>query len=103
LNLRDIVHRAVAEWPAGPQARVWVAEGRATSLRRQATETAPHTLSGRTGDELTMDVGMATRLAREIASLGADAVALEPQSLRDDVLDRLRAHAGVASSGAERA
>ena len=103
VNLRDIVHRAVAEWPAGPQARVWVAEGRATSLRRQATGTAPHTLSGRTGDELTMDVGMAARLAREIASLGADAVALEPQSLRDDVLDRLRAHAGVASSGAERA
>lgn len=103
VNLRDIVHRAVAEWPAGPQARVWVAEGRATSLRRQATGTAPHTLRGRTGDELTMDVGMAARLAREIASLGADAVALEPQSLRDDVLERLRAHAGVASSGAGRA
>ena len=48
-----------------------------------------------------MDVGMAARLAREVASLGADAVALEPQSLRDDVIDRLRAHAGVASSSAD--
>jgi proteasome accessory factor B len=103
VNLRDIVHRAVAEWPAGPQARVWVAEGRATSLRRQATGTTPRAMNGRAGDELTMDVGMAARLAREVASLGADAVALEPQSLRDDVIDRLRAHAGVASRGADRA
>lgn len=94
-DLRDIVHRAVAEWPAGPQARVWVAEGRGTALRRQATTAVPSTLAGRAGDELTVDVGMADRLAREVASLGADAVALEPESLRDDVLGRLRARAGV--------
>ena len=37
---------------------------------------------------------MTDRLAREIASYGPDAVALEPQSLRDDVLARLRAQAG---------
>ena len=41
-------------------------------------------------------LGMTDRLAREIASYGADAVALEPQSLRDDVLARLRAQAGQA-------
>jgi proteasome accessory factor B len=34
-------------------------------------------------------------LAREIASYGADAVVLEPQALRDEVLERLRAQAGV--------
>ena len=96
VNLRDIAHRAVAEWPPGPEARVWVADGRATALRRQATATAPRTLGGRTGDELTLDIGMAARLAREVASHGADAVALEPQSLRDDVLARLRAQAGVS-------
>ena len=38
----------------------------------------------------------------QIASLGSDAVALEPQSLRDDVIERLREHAGVARSGADR-
>ena len=97
-NLRDLVRRAVAEWPPGPQARVWVAEGRATALRRQALESTPRTLGGRAGDELILDVGMAARLAREVASLGGDAVALEPLSLRDDVIDRLRAHAGVAHS-----
>ena len=37
---------------------------------------------------------MTDRLAREIASYGADAVVLEPQSLRDEVLARLRAQAG---------
>ena len=46
----------------------------------------PRTLGGRAGEEITVDIGMSDRLAREIASYGADAVALEPQSLRDDVL-----------------
>ena len=101
MNLRDIVHRAVAEWPPGPEARVWVADGRATALRRQATATTPRTLGGRAGDELTVDIGMAARLAREVASHGADAVALEPQSLRDDVLARLRAQAGVSAARAD--
>ena len=36
VDLREIVHRAVAEWPPSAQARVWVADGRATALRRQA-------------------------------------------------------------------
>ena len=49
---------------------------------------------GRAGEEITLDIGMSDRLAREVASYGADAVALEPQSLRDDVLARLRAQAG---------
>ena len=51
------------------------------------------TLGDRAGDEIAVDIGMTDRLAREIASYGADAVALEPQSLRDDVLARLRAQA----------
>ena len=36
---------------------------------------------------------MHDRLAREVASYGADAVVLDPQSLRDDVVARLRAQA----------
>ncbi|MDO3640103.1 helix-turn-helix transcriptional regulator [Mycolicibacterium arseniciresistens] len=99
VDLRDIVHRAVAEWPTGGQAKVWVADGRATALRRQATVIGPRTLAGRPGEEIAVDIGMTDRLAREIASFGADAVALEPESLREDVLARLRAHAesGVTS------
>jgi proteasome accessory factor B len=94
VNLREVVARVVSDPPTGAQARVWVADGRATALRRQAKDLRPLTLGGRAGDEITVDLGMTDRLAREIASYGADAVALEPQSLRDDVLSRLRAQAG---------
>ena len=93
VNLREIVVRVVSEPPTGTQARVWVADGRATALRRQATVVGALTLGDRAGDEIAVDLGMHDRLAREIASYGADAVALEPQSLRDDVLARLRAQA----------
>jgi proteasome accessory factor B len=94
INLRDIVHRAVSQWPAGEQARVWVAQGRATALRRQAAESVASTRNGRVGDELSVDIGMVDRLAREIAGYGADAVVLDPVSLRDNVIERLRAQAG---------
>lgn len=94
VNLREIVSRVVAEMPTGEQAKVWIAGGRATALRRQAVATSPRTLGGRAGEEITVDLGMSDRLAREIASYGADAVALEPQSLRDEVVARLRAQAG---------
>lgn len=93
VDLRDIVHRAVAEWPPGAQARVWVAQGRATALRRAAREVATRTIGDRVGDELAVDVGMHDRLAREIAGYGADAIVLDPPALRDDVIARLRAQA----------
>ena len=93
VNLRELVARVVGDWPSTGEARVWVAEGRATALRRQGTVLGPRTLGGRAGDEITLEIGMFDRLAREVASYGADAVALEPATLREDVLARLRAHA----------
>lgn len=95
INLRGVVERAVAEAPTGEQARVWVADGRATALRRQATAATPRLLAGRAGEEICVDIGGYDRLAREIAGYGADAVALEPQSLREDVVSRLRAQAAL--------
>ncbi|BBX02645.1 WYL domain-containing protein [Mycolicibacterium moriokaense] len=94
VNLREIVERAVEESPTGGQARVWVADGRATALRRRAEVIGPRTLGGRAGEEIQLEIGMLDRLAREIASYGADAVALEPDTLRADVVERLRAQAG---------
>lgn len=93
VDLRELVRIAVADWPTGTRARVWVAAGRATALRRQAVAEAPMTLGGRAGEVITVEVGMFDPLAREVASYGADAVALEPQSLRDDVIARLKAQA----------
>lgn len=95
IDLRDIVARVVGEWPDAGQARVWVAADRALALRRHAVATSPRTLGGRAGDELTVEVGMFDRLAREVASYGADAIVLEPAALRADVIDRLKAQAGV--------
>ncbi len=93
-NLREIARRAVGQWPeTGASATVWVAEGRATSLRRRATVLGPRTLDGRTGDEIAVDMGTPDRLAREIAGYGPDAVALTPESLRADVIARLCAQA----------
>ena len=47
-------------------------------------------------EEITVDLGTYDRLAREIASYGTDAVALDPPQLRDDVVARLRAQADRA-------
>jgi proteasome accessory factor B len=94
VDLREIVTRVVSDPPTGTLATVWVADGRATALRRQGTVVGPRTLGGRAGEEITIDIGATDRVARGIASYGADALALDPPSLRDDVLARLRAHAG---------
>ena len=95
-DLRQIVERAVGDFPTSGQAKVWVADGRATALRRRATVIGARTLGGRPGEEIELDIGMIDRLAREIASYGPDAVALEPEALRADVLERLRAQAHQA-------
>jgi proteasome accessory factor B len=93
VDLRTIVTEAVGEAPSGMQAQVWVADGRATALRRAGTSLGPRQLAGRDGEVLEVDVGATDRLARDIAGYGPDAVVLEPSSLRDEVLGRLRAHA----------
>jgi proteasome accessory factor B len=91
VDLRAIVTAVVGEAPSGQLARVWVADGRATALRRAGTSVGPHELDGRTGEILELDIGWRDRLARDIAGYGADAVVLEPATLRDEVIERLTA------------
>ncbi|MGB0877740.1 MAG: helix-turn-helix transcriptional regulator [Mycobacterium sp.] len=93
LNLRQIVDRVVGDWPTAGQARVWVADGRATALRRRAAEACPRPLGERAGEVVAVEIDMFDRLAREIAGYGADAVVLEPAALREDVIARLHAQA----------
>jgi proteasome accessory factor B len=95
VDLRKIVAEKVTEVPTGGQAQVWVADGRATALRRAGRSIATRRLGGRDGEVIELDIGSIDRLARDITGYGADAVVLEPQSLRDDVLARLRGHAGL--------
>lgn len=92
VDLRKIVAQTVSEWPAGGQARVWVADGRATALRRAGRSIGARELAGRRGEVIELDIASADQLARDIAGYGPDAVALEPPSLRDDVVARLRSH-----------
>ncbi len=95
VDLRAIVAQKVTEVPTGAQARVWVADGRATALRRAGRSVATRRLGGRDGEVIELDIGSTDRLARDITGYGPDAVVLEPQSLREDVLARLRAQAGI--------
>lgn len=93
VDLRDIVEKAVGEAPTGVTAAVWVADGRATALRRAGTAKGSRTVGGRPGEVIELDLGTRDRLAREIAGYGADALVLEPASLREDVVARLTAQA----------
>ncbi len=95
VDLRQIVARTVAESPTGVQATVWVADGRATALRRAGRSMGPRRLAGRDGEVIELDIGSSDRLARDITGHGADAIVLDPPALREDVLARLRALAGV--------
>ncbi len=90
VDLRKIVADTVSETPAGGLAVLWVADGRATALRRAGRLVGARQLGDRDGDVIEIDIGSPDALAREVAGYGADAVVLEPQSLRDDVLLRLR-------------
>lgn len=93
VDLRAIVTAVVGDTPSGRLARVWVAQGRATALRRAGTSVEVRDLGGRPGEVLELDIGGRDRLARDIAGYAADAVVLEPDTLRDEVLERLKAQA----------
>ncbi|HTX95112.1 MAG TPA: YafY family protein [Mycobacterium sp.] len=95
VDLRKIVAQTVSEWPTGGHARVWVADGRATALRRAGRSAGARQVGGRDGEVIELDIGSTDQLARDVAGYGPDAVVLEPQSLRDDVVARLRGQAEI--------
>jgi len=96
VDLRRIVAQIVAETPTGARATVWVADGRATALRRAGTSVGARQLAGRDGEVIELEIGSSDRLARDVSGHGADAIVLEPESLREEVLARLRAQVPVA-------
>ena len=101
VDLRKIVAQTVAETPTGGLATVWVADGRATALRRAGRSVGARQLAGRDGEVIELDIRSADGLARDVAGYGADAIVLEPQSLREDVLAPVaRAQAERGRSGA---
>jgi proteasome accessory factor B len=105
MDLRAIVKQSVDAAKGGQEpgarARVWVADGQATALRRAGNVIGTREIGGRAGSVIELDVRSPDQLAREIAGYGPDAIVLAPQSLRDDVLARLRAHAGEHAGEAD--
>lgn len=100
VDLRAVVEASIGAAVgglSGAVARVWVADRHATALRRAGRVTGRREIGGRHGDVIELDVGGADELAREIAGYGRDALVLEPDSLRADVVARLRAQAGVGA------
>ena len=96
-DLRVIVDQAIGDAASGGRALVWVADGRATALRRKGRPVARRTVGARGGDVIELEVPAMDWLAREVAGYGADALVLEPASLREDVVARLSAQAGVVA------
>lgn len=99
VDLRALVEQAIGEAAGGGQAaggpaRVWVADGRATALRRAGNAIGRRRVGGRDGDVIELEVGGLDGMAREIAGYGADALVLEPATLRSDVVARLQAQVG---------
>ena len=95
VDLRAIVDQAIGDASSGGQALVWVADGHATALRRAGRPISRRKVAGRDGEVIELDVGALDRLAREVTGYGADALVLEPPSLRQDVLARLTAQAAA--------
>lgn len=95
VDLRKIAAATVNEPQVSGQATVWVADGRATALRRAGRSVGVRQLGGRDGEIIELDSGSADQLARDITGYGADAVVLQPESLRANVLARLQYHAAA--------
>lgn len=101
VDLRALVNQSIGAATGrglgGELLRVWVADGRAVALRRMGRVAERRTVGGRAGDVLEIDDGAPDWLAREIAGHGADALVLAPVSLRENVIARLAAQAGVSA------
>ncbi len=98
VDLGAIVEQAIGsvngETTGAGRAQVWVADSRATALRRAGRVVGRGRIGERDGDVIEMEWGTSDWLAREVAGYGADALVLEPAALRDDVIGRLTAQAG---------
>ena len=94
-DLRALVDEAIGNATSGGRALLWIADGHATALRRLGEVRERRRVGQRDGDVVDLEVGNLEGLAREVAGYGADALVLEPASLREGVIARLTAQAGA--------
>ena len=91
-DVREVARRLSPSYPS-VRAEVRVRQGTGVGLRRRAESLTP--IADRPGWDAVVVQGPVHELADEVLTYGADVVVVAPQSLRDDVVARLRA---VASS-----
>jgi proteasome accessory factor B len=95
VNLLDFVaHRGEGSMPVTTTVRLWVARNKAAGLRRRATVVGDRSIDGVDGDIVELELFNPDSAAGWIAGFGPDAVVLEPELLRKNVLDRLLATVG---------
>lgn len=81
---------------ASAQVRLAVRPGRAIALRARGEVTGELSADGEQRDVVTLSVNDVHRLAEELPGYGQDVVVLSPPELREAVVRRLRAVAGLA-------
>ena len=89
INLLEYVVGAQQEARPTTTARLWVADGRAQGVRRQATVVGRRELDGVPGDEVTVELHFPESAAGWLAGHAEDVVVLEPEVLRKTVRERL--------------
>lgn len=93
VDLRGLVEQAIGDVAEPGRARVWIADGRATALRRSGRVVDRRRVGERDGDVVEVESGALDWLARDVAGHGADVLVLDPASLRAEVIARLTAQA----------
>ncbi|MEJ8280774.1 helix-turn-helix transcriptional regulator [Pseudonocardia spirodelae] len=99
VDLRALVRASAGPRPVSGTARVWVAAGRATGLRRTGRERGPLTRAGRDGVEIELDVRDPAVVARWLAGHGPDVAVLDPPELAAAVRALWTAALGPAATG----
>lgn len=89
LDLRAAVAEVTGQAPIAGSATVWVAKGRGQEIRRLGATIEDRELAGRPGSVVEVPIRSRDWLARLITGLGADALVLAPEDLRDNVIARL--------------
>jgi proteasome accessory factor B len=87
-DVRAVARRLSPSFPS-VRAEVRVRQGTGVGLRRRAESVTP--LEGRAGWDLVIVEGPVHDLSDEVLTYGTDVVVQAPESLRDEVVSRLRA------------
>ncbi|UGT44331.1 YafY family transcriptional regulator [Nocardia yamanashiensis] len=89
VDVRARVAEVTGQAPITGSATVWVADGRGQEIRRLGATMEEREIGGRKGSIVEVPVRSRDWLARLITGLGADALVLAPDDLRDNVIARL--------------